>query len=144
MSRTAERLTDVAAVLDVVTLLDRELRTLGRAPFDTRRLNRSQLAVLFLLARAPGPVPVNGLASGVGLTAGAVTQTVDVLRAEGLVASTVNPADARSRLVSLTPMAEREVAVFEHELAERLLPRFEPLDDRELATLAGLLARLRG
>ncbi len=143
MNDGTARLADVAAVLDIVTLLDRELRAFGRAPFESRRLSPSRLALLFLLARAPGPVPVSGLAAALRLTPGAVTQTVDALRAEGLVTSTVNPADARSRLVGLTEAAEREVAAFERELAERLLPRFDSLSDAELATLARLLGRLR-
>lgn len=136
------RLRSVAAVLDAVTLLDRELRTLGQEPFEGRRLGRSQLAVLFLLARAPGPVAVSQLAGGLGITAGAVTQTIDGLRAAGLVSSTVNPADGRSRLLALTPAAAGEVAAFERRFAERMMPRFEALSDEELASLAQLLARL--
>ncbi len=50
-----------------------------------------------------GPLPVNAIATDIHLTSGSMTAAVDRLIARGLVQRTENPADKRSRIVSLTP-----------------------------------------
>jgi DNA-binding MarR family transcriptional regulator len=81
------------------------------------------------------------LARELRLTPGAVTQLLDGLRQVGLVDQQPHASDARSRVLTLTPEAGRQVAEFESEMVTALAGNFEDLDDTELATLASLLAR---
>jgi DNA-binding MarR family transcriptional regulator len=82
------------------------------------------------------------LAELLDVTTGAVTQLVDGLKLAGHVETTANPADARSRLIVLTPEAQAEVDRFESATAERLRPLFDEVSAAELAALAELLARV--
>jgi DNA-binding MarR family transcriptional regulator len=61
-----------------------------------------------------GPLTIKDLAASLGLTHSAVSQTVAALRAEGL-ARTVQGADARTRLVELTPRGRDLVPFLEAE-----------------------------
>ncbi len=82
------------------------------------------------------------MATVLGLTAGAVTQLVDVLEADGLLTREAHPVDARSRILRLTPSAEAEITAFEQQVVAGLAPRFAALTDRQLASLVDLLRRL--
>ena len=84
----------------------------------------------------------SSLASALGVTAGAVTQLLDTLASAGLVESDLNPHDGRSRILNLTERARADIAEFEQQVVADLTPRFDPLTDNELATLADLLNRL--
>ncbi|NGN65611.1 winged helix-turn-helix transcriptional regulator [Streptomyces sp. A7024] len=56
---------------------------------------------------ADGPLPIRALAEAVGVTHSAASQTVAQMVRAGLAAQAPDPADARRRLVSLTPQARR-------------------------------------
>ncbi|WP_243845104.1 MarR family winged helix-turn-helix transcriptional regulator [Mumia sp. ZJ1417] len=71
-----------------------------------------------------GPMSIRALAEAVGVTHSAASQTVAILRADGLVETSPGP-DARTRLVSLTahgralvPLLEAEWRATERALAE--------------------------
>ncbi len=132
----------IGSVLESVTALAREL-TAGREPPFGRRLTRNQMETLFVLAHSAWPVTPKRLAATLGITAGAVTQLVDVLADQGLVESVAHPSDARSRVLRLTESAQSTVDRFEREAVERMAPRFAELDDDQLGSLAALLASLR-
>ncbi|UOE43423.1 MarR family winged helix-turn-helix transcriptional regulator [Agromyces larvae] len=134
----------IAAVLESIALLGRELSATRDTPFGDVRLTRSQLDALFLLTRAPSGLTPGALAAALGLTAGAVTQLVDGLRTEELVEQMVNPRDARSRMLRLTQAAKDRVGAFEAAVAARLAPRFDALSDAELDRLGRLLAKAVG
>jgi DNA-binding MarR family transcriptional regulator len=75
----------------------------------------------------PGPLPVTALAKRLGVTQQAASKSVADLERRGYVARAPDPADARARLVTLTPRAQdaieggrRHRAAIEAELAERL------------------------
>ncbi|MFF2369134.1 MarR family winged helix-turn-helix transcriptional regulator [Agromyces sp. NPDC058110] len=129
----------VASVLESVTLLARAITAEQKAPFGERGLSGTQMQALFTLAHSRRAVTPGRLAATLGVTPGAVTQLVDGLRGESLVQTSVNPADARSRVISLTTDAAREVERFERAVIARLAPRFDRLDEADLDRLSALL-----
>ncbi|HLL64094.1 MAG TPA: MarR family transcriptional regulator [Propionibacteriaceae bacterium] len=129
----------IGSVLESVTALSREL-TAGREPPFDRRLTRNQMETLFVLAHSAEPVTPKHLASGLGVTAGAITQLVDGLISQDLVESTAHPSDARSRVLRLTDSAQATVDRFERAAVDRLAHRFNGLDDEQLRALAASLA----
>ena len=133
----------IASVLESVTALAREL-TVGREPPFGRRLTRNQVETLFVLAHSAEPVTPKQLASGLGVTAGAITQLVDGLVSQQLVESVPHRRDARSRVLRLTDSARATVDRFERDAVGRMAHRFEELDDEQLQTLAGALATVSG
>lgn len=143
MTPTTERDALIGAVLEKVVLLSRQVASAQRSPFDEQRLTRTQIDTLFLVAHAPAPLSPGLLATTLGITPGAVSQLVDGLRGLGLVEQVANPVDGRSRLIQLTMAARTTVERFEAHVIGRLRPAFDPLTDRALASLVGLLDRLR-
>lgn len=112
---------------------------IGSAPFEGTSLTSTQREALFLIAHDTGPTTPGSLATALAITPGAVTQLVEGLRREGLVEQTANPADARSRLLALTPDATKRLAAFERAFTDAVASRFDRLDEGELAELARLL-----
>lgn len=131
----------IAAVLESVAGLGRELTAAHATPFGDVHLGRTQLDALFVLAHATELVTPGSLAAALTVTPGAVTQLVDGLRSHGLVETTLHPDDGRARVIRLTGDARDQVDRFERAAAERLAPRFDPLDDDELRMLSDLLER---
>lgn len=143
MNGVSNRASLVAAILESVTLLSSGIIGRRYVPFRGITLTRTQLEALHRLAHARAPFTPGGLASALGVTRGAVTQLVEGLKAEQLVQVAPNPDDARSSILSLTATAAAEVAAFEQGVIAAVQPLFADLEDRELQTLAGLLARVR-
>ncbi len=65
--------------------LSRSLASPRSTPFGDAVLTRTQLEVLFVLAHAEDPVAPGQLAATLKVTPGAITQTVEQLRDQGLV-----------------------------------------------------------
>ncbi|MGF2950544.1 MarR family winged helix-turn-helix transcriptional regulator [Microbacterium alcoholitolerans] len=133
------RAAHAAAVLEAVTRLSRAIAAQRHTPLEGRTLSSSQMETLFLLAHGAGPVTPGRVASRLGLTAGAVTQLVDGLKADGLVETARHPDDARSRVLRLTDDAAEQIARFEADTVERMMPVFDGLSDDEVGELARLL-----
>lgn len=140
----SDRERSLGEVLAGVVALSRSVAAERRTPFDGVELTPNQLALLFLLARSRSAVTPGACASALGVTAGAITQLVDGLRAAGLIESVQNPDDRRSRLLRLTDAARESVRDYESGVVRRLLPQFAGLNDVELETLAELLGRIQG
>lgn len=66
-------------------------------------LSQSQFFVLLLLKRNPDGLSVGALAEGVSVTSQTMTRVIDRMVGAGLCSRDVDPADARARLVKLTP-----------------------------------------
>lgn len=135
------RACQLRTVLAELAAWSRAFETAGAPPFAGARLNRSQLDTLFYLAHAHSPVTPSALARHLGVTAGAATQIIDTLAAQGLVNKSPHPADARSRIIALSSTATEIVNEAESGFARRLAPRFAQLSDDELRLLASLLTR---
>lgn len=133
----------IGRVLESVTVLSSSIAAARHVPFHGRSLTRSQLEALHLLAHARTPLTPARLAAALHVTRGAVSQLLDGLRTEGLVVISPNPADARSRILTLSPDAAAEVTAFEAGVIAAVQPRFADLSTQELTALAGLLERIR-
>jgi DNA-binding MarR family transcriptional regulator len=136
------RAAQIAEVLTASAALSRKVMRARRAPFSDRRLGRGQLDVLFVLAHLRAPVTAGSLAATLQVTAGAVSQLLEPLRAAELVATAANPHDSRSRVLSLTEAARAEVERLEQRVVDEVAPVFDDLSDQELKELADLLRRL--
>lgn len=131
----------VAAILQQIADIGRQMAGERSRPFGEHRLSRNQVEALFVLAHSPGPVTSGALADALTVTPGAVTQLVGGLREQQLVETAPDAADGRVRVIRLTDHARAQVDVFERAAVERLAPVFDGLDDRELAQLAALLSK---
>lgn len=87
-----------------------------------------------------GPLSVSDIASWLRITHVSVSQAVAALDRHGLITSTANPADGRSRLLTLTPAGR--------DLVDRLTPLWRAFDaaatelDTEAGGAAAILSRL--
>ncbi|MFE7600203.1 MarR family winged helix-turn-helix transcriptional regulator [Streptomyces sp. NPDC057494] len=120
--------------------LDQQLRP----PFAAAGLGSGDFDLLAALRRAGEPYALSAgeLSRTVLVTTGAITKRVDRLEARGLVARTVDEADSRGRLISLTPegVALTDELIAVHLDNQRRL--LAGLDGEQQAQLAGLLERL--
>ncbi|MEO7446831.1 MAG: MarR family transcriptional regulator [Humibacillus sp.] len=89
-----------------------------------------------------GPTRLGVVAEHLRIAPRSATDVVDRLEARGLVRRSPDPADRRAMTVSLT--TDGDAALAEVEVARRsgAAAFFEPLSDRDRATLARLLGRL--
>ena len=141
MTEVVTRTELIAAILQQVADIGRQLAAARTRPFGERRLSRSQLDALFILSHASGQVTAGDLAESLAVTPGAVTQLVAGLREAGLVETVTPEGDGRVRVIRLTASARAHVDAFEREQVARLAPRFDALDQTELKRLAALLAK---
>ena len=135
------RAATLARVIERIGLLTRDFAASGTYPFKSRGLTRTQMNAMFVLSRAEDS-SVADLAAKLRVTSGAVSQTVDALKAQGLVTSDVNEADRRARVIRLTADARVEVNAFERGYLDAIGPRFDSLSLQEIAELDRILSRV--
>ncbi|MFI1658937.1 MarR family winged helix-turn-helix transcriptional regulator [Streptomyces sp. NPDC020472] len=115
-----------------------------RPPFAEAGLGSGDFDLLAALRRVgePHTLSAGELSRTVLVTTGAITKRVDRLEARGLVARTVDEADSRGRLVTLTAegVALTDELIAVHLDNQRRL--LAGLGEDERAHLAGLLERL--
>lgn len=106
---------------DLQEAMDAELVALYR---DRDLAVRPRLTKPVIKLAHGGPMTIRALADALGVTHSAASQTVSVLRADGLVETSAGP-DARTRIVTLTeegralvPLLEAEWRATERALAE--------------------------
>ena len=114
------------------------------ATFSRHGLDAGAFDVMATLVRQGPPyrlAPVE-LAAEAMITSSAVAQRLNRLESGGFVTRVANPNDGRGKFVQLTPAGKDVVdrVLPEHLATEETM--LEPLDKRERAVLAGLLARL--
>ena len=83
----------------------------------------TQARTMFLLAHTDGPLPINEIASQLGLSVAATGRTIDQLVKLGIVERQENPDDRRVKLVSLSPSGF-EVADQQFEQKRRAVRKF--------------------
>jgi len=140
-SRSEARSEALARVIERIAVVTRDVTARGGYPFKARGLGRGAMNVLFALSRSDG-VRVAELAERLGITSGAVTQTVDALKEAGLVMSEVPADDRRGRIIRLAPDARHEVDGFEREYVEAVAPGFDALSDADVLELDRILAAI--
>ncbi|GCL64659.1 MarR family winged helix-turn-helix transcriptional regulator [Pseudaquabacterium pictum] len=106
-------------------------------------LNLSQFTLLNHFARLGGERPLVQLAGAMQVTKAAMTNTVARLQAKGLLQVRPDPADGRSKLVSLTAagLAARQAAVAR--LGQGLAPMQGVVDEAALTDALAVLRQLR-
>jgi DNA-binding MarR family transcriptional regulator len=116
----------------------------------TRRLLQERYAttlprfdLMAQLERAPKGLKMGELSKRMMVTGGNVTGITDLLEKEGLVERVADPADRRAWLVRLTPAGRRSFAAMATEHERWVVESFAELSQREMATMAALLARLK-
>jgi DNA-binding MarR family transcriptional regulator len=116
----------------------------------TRRLLQERYAttlprfdLMAQLERAPKGLKMGELSKRMMVTGGNVTGITDLLEKEGLVERIADPADRRAWLVRLTPAGRRSFAAMAAEHERWVVESFAELSQREMATMAALLARLK-
>ena len=83
----------------------------------------TQARTMFLLAHTDGPLPINEIASQLGLSVAATGRNIDQLVRLGIVERQENPDDRRVKLVSLSPTGF-EVADQQFEQKRRAVRKF--------------------
>ncbi len=139
VGETTVRAESLARVIERMAIVTREVNARGAYPFKTLGLRRAAMNLLFALARSDG-ARVAELAERLGITSGAVTQTVDALRELGLVSSDVSPDDRRGRVISLTAEARTEIDGFERQYIEAVAPAFDALSTADVLELDRILS----
>ncbi|HOY81907.1 MAG TPA: MarR family transcriptional regulator [Rhodoglobus sp.] len=135
------RAESLSRVVERIGVLTREFAARRTYPFQSRRLGRAAMDLLFVLSRSDG-LSVATLAERLSVTSGAVSQTIEGLREGGLVTSEVNEADRRGRVIRLTDEARREVRDFERGYFEAVAPQFDALSDDEVVELDRILSAI--
>lgn len=141
VAEPAVRAESLARVIERMAIVTREVNARGAYPFKALGLRRAAMNLLFALARSDG-ARVAELAERLGITSGAVTQTVDGLRELGLVTSEVSADDRRGRTISLTAEARREIDGFEQQYIEAVAPAFDALSTADVLELDRILSTL--
>jgi DNA-binding MarR family transcriptional regulator len=98
--------------------------------------------VLILLSDQ-GATSQQSLAEALAIDPSVLVAVLNDLEVEGLIERRRDPADRRRHIVEITPHGKSRVADFEAALAAVEAVLFADLDAGEIATLGGLLARVR-
>lgn len=104
-------------------------------------LTPSRAHALWVLGES-GALTHRQLADALGIVPRSVTDLVDALEEDGLVARSSHPADRRASLVSLTAAGDTLAERLRREHAQFAGALFRDLSDRDVATFSRLLHRL--
>src|SRR5690606_32037556 len=140
---------DPAPLLDLTVYLLSRVGRLGKHALDDRLAERGlplrHMAVLAALADS-GAASQLALARAVRLDPSDTTTTLDELQRRGLVERSVDPADRRRRVVSLTDRGREqldEMCALADEVAAELLAPLEPTERAALHDALGRVLRAR-
>jgi DNA-binding MarR family transcriptional regulator len=140
MSTTAARplgmFTLLGAASSVHDFVESKLSTVG--------LSIPRLAALQRLVDAGGSLPLGQLADRLACVKSNVTQLVDRLEADGLVAREPDPSDKRSRLAVITDVgrtSHQEGARIQHQVEAQLFATLSVDDSLRLAEIIAKLKR---
>ncbi len=138
----AEQLGAYFALMEVSSLLQHAVDEHLRADGD---LSYVQFQILARLTDSPGgTLRMTDLADGVVYSRSGLTYQAGLLEKRGLITRAPAPDDERSVMVTLTDAGRAlvgQVLPGHIEVVRRLL--FDPLRQRDLATLSGVLGRVR-
>jgi len=136
---SAER-TGLFAVLHTSSVLESRVE----AKLSEIGLSLAKLAALHRLSEAGESLPLGQLAERLSCVKSNVTQLVDRLEADGLVARAADPNDRRSRLAVLTDAGRSAYAKGSRIQLDAEEALFGALTAEESATLHTLLSKLNG
>ena len=105
-------------------------------------LSLAKLAALRALEDAGKPLPLGQLAERLSCVKSNITQLVDRLEADGLVARVADPGDRRSRLAVMTPQGRKACAEGTRIQDDTERELFGALSTDEARQLASLIAKI--
>ena len=106
-------------------------------------LNLSKYAVLDQLMKVGGPIPLTRLAERLSCVKSNITQLVDRLETDGLVARVDDPDDRRSVLAIIKDEGRRRYKMGSKALIEAENELQKPFSKNELALLTNLLGKFK-
>jgi DNA-binding MarR family transcriptional regulator len=130
---------DLMAILHLAHAAENELE----GKLNGIGLTLTKLLALRLLAEAGEPLPLGQLADRLSCVKSNITQIVDRLEADGLVARKPDPGDRRTRLAALTATGRRlcqEATRMQQDTERELAGR---LTREEAQSLGALLTKMR-
>lgn len=107
-------------------------------------LSLPKLAALHQLVAAGDSLPLGQLAERLSCVKSNVTQLVDRLEADGLVARAPDPSDRRARLAVITPAGRQaydDGTTIQQEAERDLFARLSPTESAQLLDLIGKIER---
>lgn len=104
--------------------------------------SRARWQVLFALAFAPQPATLTDISRRAHLQWPSLVRVVESMEREGLLARAGNPADGRSKLVSLTPEGEAMIGKIQPTLDRERAAILHHLSDAELQQTEALLTKV--
>jgi DNA-binding MarR family transcriptional regulator len=135
---------DAAETLaDAFRAVSRLLRHQTQRALAPWEVTPSQARALGVLTRH-GPMRLGALSEQLNIAPRSATEVVDTLAAAGLVERRPDPADRRATLVTLMARGDAVAGGIRAARAAEADDFFSRLDDGERATLAAILAKLRG
>jgi DNA-binding MarR family transcriptional regulator len=122
--------------------LHHQLHRLVDQTMSAAGLSLARAKVLMRLSEG-GPMNQATLAGLLGFAPRSVTDVVDALERDGLVVRTEDEHDRRARIVALTPAGHDALAAAQLTRHKAMDEIFGSLSDRERASLAALLTKIR-
>lgn len=134
--------TDARALTETVTQLRRALRAGIRSDIAWETLPMAQVELLQSLAES-SPTRVNDLAERLRLAQSTVSGLVGQMMATGLVDRSVDPADRRAAVVTMTAAGAQKLAEWEEAHVRRIGRALDQLEPGERDSIAAALGALR-
>jgi MarR family transcriptional regulator for hemolysin len=104
--------------------------------------SRVRWETMFAIAIAGEPITTSVIADRLGLQWPALVRVLEELERDGLIERQDNPADGRSRLISLSTKGEETVAAIQEAVDPRRHLAMQGFTDRELAQCTALLDKM--
>ncbi|MFI9722725.1 MarR family winged helix-turn-helix transcriptional regulator [Streptomyces sp. NPDC052396] len=133
-SAAPQRSTDAHLLTAAVTRLRRALRASIRTDYPWEQLPMAQVELLQVLAEH-SPARVSELAAGQRLAPSTVSGLIGQMMNSGLVARTVDPADRRASVVTLTDTGRGQLEAWTQAHERRLAAALASLDQDEQAAI---------
>jgi DNA-binding MarR family transcriptional regulator len=134
----------VPALEDEISAFWRQARVSARdaARAVHPRLDPTAFPMIAVLGNA-GPMRVSELGATLFLDKSTISRQVEVAVRLGLVERTVDPTDARARLIGLSPGGRETYLRVRQQRRDRWLEALAGWDRSDIVALTGLLAKLR-
>ena len=129
-----DRTTATTELLALIGSIKRMMHGRTYTCLDGEMITSSQLSMLFTLNQL-GPITAQNLAKQLALTPGAVSQTIDALRARGYVERTARTDDRRVSDLKLSSNGLEQLEAIERERHGFIMDIVHDLSDEELSLL---------
>jgi DNA-binding MarR family transcriptional regulator len=112
-------------------------------PFQDLDLSRSQIFLLFMVAKSKDGLSVKDISRFLFISSGGVTQHIDTLIEKNLVQREEDPVDRRALKIKLTDYAKTRFANFKKGFINNIAHVFDNLSDDELKEFVRLVDKIK-